>query len=565
MPAAAQSLALQRVGDRSVDLPIFATARARRSQPIVRAGTGRRDQDHRSQLPDRSADTFLTIPRRRSTDGEGGLLGMAFHPDYFSTDVMNAGPASSMSMSRSTMAARGSGAPRPSRPHIREYSVVGDPHVQRRQSHTDQEILQFMQPQANHNGGWIGFNPKLTPTQPQYFTSRQAMAADSNDNGTGHTMRDVRETPRTSPTTSWARCCGSTSTATISRRLPLATTRFRASNPFVATSAAMTKSGPMGCETRSRQLRPHHRRLVDRRRRARSSARKSIFNPPRSAGGQNYGWRLREGNIRNRWRRRRSRFASLHRSVLRLWTRQRLAPRQRRSSADTCTAAPIPTCRASTFSAIHKRRQCVDPRTPRILPVTNINSQLGATVSIREYHGRRSAKTRSEICTSSITPRAVFHPPRISVRYFASLTNKLLAGDYDADGDVDNADSDKWRSTFGTNDRQPAGRRQRQRRRRCGRLCRVAQKPRRDRSRWRGGGIWRGRSGVDHRGLFAGIGGRVVFGRVDSPPPKAMDMTMTKPNDQSEIVESHVWAFVIRHSCHSPLCPSCRRGYNLSS
>src|SRR5690349_12834297 len=34
--------------------------------------------------------TFLTIPDV-DFDGEGGLLGLAFHPDYFSTDTSNPG------------------------------------------------------------------------------------------------------------------------------------------------------------------------------------------------------------------------------------------------------------------------------------------------------------------------------------------------------------------------------------------------------------------------------------------------------------------------------------------
>lgn len=96
-----------------------------------------------------NATPFLTIP---DTDdaGEGGLIGLAFHPDYPSNgrffvyvNVDNGGLVID-------------GVVSPFSSHIREYTVSVDPDIA---NPAPTEIVSWVQPRANHNGGWIGFDP----------------------------------------------------------------------------------------------------------------------------------------------------------------------------------------------------------------------------------------------------------------------------------------------------------------------------------------------------------------------------------------------------------------------
>jgi glucose/arabinose dehydrogenase len=102
---------------------------------------------------------FLSIPGVDSA-GEGGLLGMVFHPDYanngkfyVNVTIDNGGQVFQ-------------GAVSPFSTHIRQYTVSGNPNIA---DPTPTEILSFLQPQTNHNAGWIGFNPAITRGQPQYL------------------------------------------------------------------------------------------------------------------------------------------------------------------------------------------------------------------------------------------------------------------------------------------------------------------------------------------------------------------------------------------------------------
>ena len=134
-----------------------------------------------------SLTPFLTIPAADiDVAGEGGLLGLAFHPDYLSTDINNPGRGKfyvyvtvDNSLPEETS---------PFSSHIREYSVIGDPATSNIADATfTREILSFVQPQANHNGGWIGFNPKLTANQPQYLYIASGDGGAGYDFGPGHT------------------------------------------------------------------------------------------------------------------------------------------------------------------------------------------------------------------------------------------------------------------------------------------------------------------------------------------------------------------------------------------
>ncbi|MGI9456177.1 MAG: PQQ-dependent sugar dehydrogenase [Aeoliella sp.] len=93
---------------------------------------------------------FLTIPGI-TTSGEGGLLGLAFHPDYETNGKFYVNvtiPNGGLSFQNDSAGFSN---------HIREYSVsAGNANIA---NSSPTEILRFVQPQNNHNGGWIGFSP----------------------------------------------------------------------------------------------------------------------------------------------------------------------------------------------------------------------------------------------------------------------------------------------------------------------------------------------------------------------------------------------------------------------
>ncbi|MAE66514.1 MAG: sugar dehydrogenase [Phycisphaeraceae bacterium] len=104
--------------------------------------------------------SFLDVSDTTTT-GDGGIQSIAFHPDYVNngrffvyTTVANGGvPIDGGSSPFSSV--------------IREYAVsAGDPNVA---DPTPTPVIDWVQPRSNHNGGWIGFNPKVGPSDPQYL------------------------------------------------------------------------------------------------------------------------------------------------------------------------------------------------------------------------------------------------------------------------------------------------------------------------------------------------------------------------------------------------------------
>ena len=86
--------------------------------------------------------TFITIADV-NTGGEGGLLGLAFHPDYAANGYFFVSYTKTINNRLSTV--------------IERYSVSSDPDVAG--TSPPKIILTVRQPDANHNAGWIGFSP----------------------------------------------------------------------------------------------------------------------------------------------------------------------------------------------------------------------------------------------------------------------------------------------------------------------------------------------------------------------------------------------------------------------
>ncbi len=216
---------------------------------------------------------FLNLTSLVVSGNEQGLLGLAFSPDY-ATDrrfFVN-------------YTARGDGAS-----NIVEYQAsTGNPDVA--DPGSARLILRIPQPQANHNGGWLAFGPD------GYLYASVGDGGGSNDSDTGHT-----------PGTGNAQDLEDNLLGKILRIDPSPALDawpdddernygIPADNPFVGTAG--------DDEIWAYGLRNPWRNSFDRLTGdlwigdVGQGAREEInFAPATSTGGENYGWRVREGSV----------------------------------------------------------------------------------------------------------------------------------------------------------------------------------------------------------------------------------------------------------------------------
>src|SRR5256885_1269620 len=114
---------------------------------------------------------FLTISGLQ-TSGEQGLLGLAFDPNY---------AANGKFYVKCTVAG---GAFNAGTNEIRQYQISSDPDSADTTPANIKTMLKIDQPQANHNGGWIGFSPRLVDDHNLYIATGDGGNGD--DRGTGH-------------------------------------------------------------------------------------------------------------------------------------------------------------------------------------------------------------------------------------------------------------------------------------------------------------------------------------------------------------------------------------------
>jgi glucose/arabinose dehydrogenase len=229
---------------------------------------------------------FLSIPSI-DQDGEGGLLGMAFDPNYqtngkfyVNATFPNSGSFQGASSGMAT--------------EIRQYSVSTTSSIIANPMPTP--IISWIQPQTNHKAGWIGFNPQTTPGQPQYLYIPTGDGGSGNDNDVGHTTgtgnaQDITDNPlgkilridvsgddfpsdatrnyKIPPTNPYVGVTGDDEIFAIGMRNPFRDSFDRATGDLWL--------GDVGQDTREE---------IDK---LSASA----------APGRNFGWRLREGNIQN--------------------------------------------------------------------------------------------------------------------------------------------------------------------------------------------------------------------------------------------------------------------------
>ena len=229
--------------------------------------------------------TFLTIAETDAA-GEGGLLGLAFSPDYF--DVGSPGYGKFyVNVTVDNGGDTSLGVTSPFSTHVREYTVSADPNVADAGSMS--EILSFVQPQSNHDGGWIGFSPV-----DGYLYVATGDGGGGNDDDAGHTAGTGNAQDTTNNLLGKmlrVDVGGDDFPGDANRNYAVPS-----DNPFVGVTG--------DDEIWAYGLRNPFRDSFDRTTGdlwigdVGQGAREEVDHQPvASTGGENYGWRLREGNI----------------------------------------------------------------------------------------------------------------------------------------------------------------------------------------------------------------------------------------------------------------------------
>jgi len=365
---------------------------------------------------------FLAMPGL-DLSGEGGFLGLAFHPNYFQEGMPGFGKFYVNVTTGSPFTTR-----------IREFSVSGsDPNLAVPGS--QREILSFAQPQTNHNGGWIGFSPN-----DGYLYIASGDGGGGNDSGTGHTSGTGNAQDITNLLGKMLRIDVNgddfPGSSTANYAIP-------PTNPFV---------GVMGDdEIWSYGLRNPFRASFDRHTGdlwigdVGQGAREEIdFQPASSTGGENYGWRLREGTI-----------ATPSGGVGGPPPPGNVEPvydydRDNDAFGGTVVTGgyayrgPDPSLQGKYFFLDSRNTSITaddnywmfDPAVP-YGTVMNIDSVLNTA-------GPQWPVSFGEDAVGNL-----YIAYRITNDVYRIVTDEVLPGDYDADGDVDNDDYDVWKMTFG--------------------------------------------------------------------------------------------------------------------
>lgn len=367
---------------------------------------------------------FLTMSGI-STDGEGGFLGLAFHPGYnnpsspgyrkFYVDVTT----------NST-----------TQTHIREFEVsASNPNVADLSS--QREVLSFSQPQTNHKGGWMGFSPK-----DQFLYIATGDGGGGNDSDTGHTAG-----------TGNAQDITSNLLGKILRIDPVdpdgdmqpLTYSVPASNPFVG----VTGDDEIWHYGLRNPFRDSFDRLTgdlwigD----VGQGTREEIDFQADGAKGINYGWRLHEGFIETPGV---GGACSGCTDPVYDYARPTGDPTADLYHGTVVTGGyiyrgPDPSLQGKYFFLDSRNSSgtaddnywMFDPANP-IGTVTNINSLLTFNAGTHQFPSSFGEDAAGNLYISYLSSGEVYR-----------LSTAHIAGDYDYDGDVDNSDYNIWRATVG--------------------------------------------------------------------------------------------------------------------
>ncbi|MEY2544573.1 MAG: hypothetical protein QOE81_2034 [Verrucomicrobiota bacterium] len=214
--------------------------------------------------------------------GEEGLLGLAFDPNYatngkFYVNCIAPGGAFNAGITQ-----------------IRQYQVSSNPDIADTTPANVKVVLAFDQPQTNHNGGWIGFSPRPGDDQNLYIATGDGGNGD--DQGPGHIEPGGNAQNITTLLGKMLRIHVDPTSGTYT---------IPPNNPYA--SPTPTPSPAPKREIWTLGLRNPYRNSFDRMTGRMfigdvgQSAREEIDvqQPINPGGGENYGWRDREGLIQN--------------------------------------------------------------------------------------------------------------------------------------------------------------------------------------------------------------------------------------------------------------------------
>ena len=217
---------------------------------------------------------FLTLTGL-AAGGEQGLLGMAFDPNY---------AANGKFYLNFTLpgGAFGNGVT-----HVSQFTVSANPNIADPAS--ERILLSFDHPQANHNGGWIGFSPRAGDANNLYIATGDGGGA--NDQGTGHVEPGGNAQSLTTLLGKMLRIHINSAAGTYT---------IPPDNPFVGVTGARAEIWAFGLRNPFRDSfdRQTGRMFIGD---VGQSTREEIDvqQPTNPGGGENYGWRVREGSVQN--------------------------------------------------------------------------------------------------------------------------------------------------------------------------------------------------------------------------------------------------------------------------
>ena len=375
-----------------------------------------------------NATPFLTIPGI-DNNGEGGLLGLAFDPDYQTNGKFYVDLTAGDSDPNTFFSG-----------YVRQYTVsAGNPDVA---NTTFSDVISWGKPQSNHNGGWIGFSPI---DHDLYIGIGDG--GNANDSGPGHSSNGN----------------GQDKTVLLGKMLRIdpsgddfpadATKNYKipSNNPFAGATLGADEVWAYG-------LRNPFRNSFDRQNGnlwigdVGQGEREEIdMQAAGAAGGANYGWRLREGDIPTPGVGGAAPADYVPPVYVYTHPTTSVPPASPAAFAGVVVTGgyvyrgPDPSLNGKYFffdsqntsSTGDDNYWMFDPANPSGT-VQNINSLLTANMGTHQFPVSYGEDFAGNLYIAYIGSGEVYR-----------LATAHIAGDYDYDGDVDNADYVIWRSTEG--------------------------------------------------------------------------------------------------------------------